>query len=59
MMKKIYIRPSLITVNLSVRKIMLQGSLTPDGATFYDDNADSEAMTKGVVNNKNVWDNEW
>ena len=59
-MKKIYISPSLITVTLSARRqIMLQGSLTTDGATFFQEDATGEAMTKGVISDRNVWDNEW
>ena len=36
----------------------IAGSLTPDGATFFDDDATGEAMTKGIYD-VNLWDNEW
>ena len=59
-MKKIYISPNIITVTLSARRqFMLQGSLTTDGATFYDEDATGEAMTKGYISNKNIWEEEW
>ena len=60
-MKKTYIFPNMLVVRLSAnRPIMVVGSLTTDGATFYDTNATGDAMVKeSSVNDVNLWDNEW
>ena len=61
-MKKTYISPAFITVKLSVRsQVMLTGSLTTTGATFFDEDAtgDGAVLTKEVIGDVNVWDDEW
>ena len=61
-MKKTYISPSFVSVELTSRIIMAPGSLNIDGdsgtASFYNENATGEAMAKGVTD-VNLWDNEW
>ena len=38
----------------------IAGSLTPTGATFFDEDATGDAMVKGnSVSDVNVWDSEW
>lgn len=56
-MKKTYINPNMLVVRLAMTQ-PIAGSLTPDGATFYNENATGEAMTKGT-SDVNVWDEEW
>ena len=59
-MKKTYNSPSIITVNLSVRRqFMLPGSLSETSSTFFQEDATDVAMTKGVINNRNIWEEEW
>ena len=58
-MKKTYNSPSMLVVRLGMTQ-PIAGSLTPTGATFFDDDATGEAMVKGnSVSDVNVWDNEW
>jgi len=56
-MKKKYISPESITVRLAMTQ-PIAGSLTPEGATFYDENATGEGMVKGF-NGIIIWDDEW
>ena len=58
-MKKIYIQPNTVVVPLMPTQ-PIAGSLTTDGATFYDTEATGEAMTKeNVPSNSSIWDEEW
>ena len=58
-MKKTYINPNMLVVRLAMTQ-PIAGSLTPDGATFYNENATGEGavLTKGT-SDVNVWDEEW
>ena len=56
-MKKTYINPSIVVVQLGMTQ-PIAGSLTPEGATFYNEDATGAAMTKGI-GDVNVWDDEW
>ena len=55
-MKKTYIIPEMLTVRVS-QTLPLMGSLTPDGATFYETDAINEALTKH--NSYSVWEDDW
>ena len=56
-MKKTYFAPEMLMVALSTRASILQASLQLyDGEEVTDSN---EILTKGVVTNKTIWDNEW
>lgn len=58
-MKKKYIQPTTIQVRLAHRVSILNGSIhtTDEGghATFYNEDASSEALTK----QSSVWDEDW
>ena len=57
-MKK-YISPEIVVVPL-VHTQPIAGSLGTLGATFYNEDATGEAMTRESVSpGKNVWDEEW
>ncbi len=56
-MKKTYINPNMVVVTI-MHTQPIAGSLTPDSATFFDDDATDAAMTIGV-SDVNVWDEEW
>ncbi len=58
-MKKTYINPNMVVVTI-MHTQPIAGSLTPAGATFFDEDATGDAMVKGnSVSDVNVWDNEW
>ena len=57
-MKKKYISPESITVRLAMTQ-PIAGSLTPEGATFYDKNATGEGMVKSLNDNIFMWSDEW
>ncbi len=58
-MKKTYNSPSMLVVRLGMTQ-PIAGSLTPDSATFFNEDATGDAMVKGnSVSDVNVWDNEW
>ena len=58
-MKKTYINPNMVVVTI-MHIQPIAGSLTPAGATFFDEDATGDAMVKGnSVSDVNVWDNEW
>ncbi|MBR0202285.1 MAG: hypothetical protein IJQ44_07485 [Bacteroidaceae bacterium] len=61
-MKKIYIKPTVEKFNIEVKHgILLEGSLHISGdsgtATFFDDNAETDAMVK--EDRDGFWDDEW
>ena len=56
-MKKKYISPESITVRLAMTQ-PIAGSLKPEGATFYEEDATSEGLVKGF-NGIIIWDDEW
>ena len=53
-MKKTYIQPQM-AVHKVEQSLPIAGSLTPDGATFFDEDATGEGMTKG--NDWDIWGN--
>jgi len=55
-MKKTYIIPEMLIVRVS-QTLPLMGSLTTAGASFYETDATSEALTKH--NSYSVWDDDW
>ena len=55
-MKKTYIIPEMLTVHVS-QTLPLMGSITLTGATFYETDATSDALTKQY--NYSVWDDDW
>lgn len=61
-MKKTYIIPEMITVRFGmVQPIAGSMNLTGEStgsASFYDENATGNAMSKGY-SDVNVWDEEW
>ena len=62
-MKKIYIAPSTLTVQLSSRSVLMSVSANEslDGTSYGGEtlgNSIIDADTKSY-GNKNVWDNEW
>ena len=59
-MKKTYISPNMLVVRLGMIR-PIAGSLTTDGATFYNENATGDAMVDeyNPINDKNIWDDEW
>lgn len=59
-MKKAYIIPSLVVVRLAMTR-PIAGSLDPLGATFYDDDATTDALVKGndPISDKDIWDDVW
>lgn len=57
-MKKTYIQPAETVVRLIHRQNILVGSINTSGATFFDDDATGDAMTKGIYD-VNLWDEEW
>ena len=57
-MKKIYITPSVMVVRLRPFSAILSTStMDLDDTQTLDDSGD--ILTKGVVNGKSVWDEEW
>ena len=59
-MKKTYINPNMVVVRLAMTQ-PIAGSLTPDGATFYQQNATGDALTNeyNPISDKSLWDSEW
>ncbi|MBO7067885.1 MAG: hypothetical protein J6W52_04315 [Bacteroidaceae bacterium] len=57
-MKK-YISPETIVVTLHVKHAVLQTSVVLDNSEGNQLESDTEILTKGVINNKSVWDEEW
>lgn len=61
-MKKTYINPSFVSVELTSRIIMTPGSMTINGdsgtASFHEEGATGAGMTKGITD-VNIWDDEW
>ena len=64
-MKKTYINPSMIVVRLAMTQpLATSPNMIIDGdkgsATFYDDDASSDGMVKGI-SDINIWDDddEW
>ena len=58
-MKKTYINPNMVVVTI-MHTQPIAGSLTPAGATFFDEDATGDAMVKGnSPSDVNVWDSEW
>ena len=55
-MKK-YISPEIVVVRLAMTR-PIAGSITPDGATFYDTDAETDGMSKSITD-INIWDDEW
>lgn len=53
-MKKIYIQPQTAVFKTSLSEgVLTQGSLTSDHATFYQEDATGDGMTK--YNDWNIW----
>ena len=57
-MKKSYIIPTLQIVKIEQTQ-PIAGSLTTDGATFYDDDATGAALVKGRTQHYDVWEDDW
>lgn len=58
-MKKTYIIPEMLTVR-TAQVLPLCGSLTEQGATFFDADATGAAMVKENSRpSYNVWDDDW
>ncbi|MBQ9486440.1 MAG: hypothetical protein IJU91_01370 [Selenomonadaceae bacterium] len=55
-MKKTYIQPNMVVKNVATQSIMA-GSLTESGATFFDNDAETDGMVK--EDRGGVWDDEW
>ena len=58
-MKKIYVTPAWVTVELNARNFIM--SLSPGGmASISTDEADGDAFAKEANHSSHsVWDNEW
>lgn len=59
-MKKTYISPTFVTVELRCKNYMLEGSLIINGdRTVSGDNGGWVKEDNSPINDKNLWDNEW
>jgi len=56
MVKKRYIQPNMVVKNVATQSI-IAGSLTETGATFFNDDAETDAMVKD--SRGGFWDDEW
>ena len=58
-MKKIYIVPELMVVELGIRRNVMLSASDGSGNTTLTDGGDGTGDDIGVKENFSIWDNEW
>lgn len=57
-MKK-YMSPATVVVELHTRKVVMQVTSMDIWEEEEEINNPDEILSKGVINNRNIWDEEW
>ena len=58
-MKKIYIIPDVMVVNIGNTHHLMQNSIKVDGSTTVNDDNGGWVKENKTVDNESIWDNEW